>query len=221
MSEDINIKVVSREGTDAGQIALTGGIFNKQVKEGVLHEVVVWQLAKRRQGTHKCKTRSEVARSKSKPWKQKGTGRARAGSRTSPVWVGGGVSHGPSPRSYGGSVPKKVREAALKGALSDKVRQDRVRVIDGFGELSGKTAEVAGILRKLGVYQEPVLVVSAGHNEALRRASRNIPGALVLPVEGLNVYDILRSRHVLIEKESIALIEQRLKGRKVEEVQGE
>lgn len=221
MSEDINVKLVSREGAEAGQVTLNGGIFNKQVKEGVLHEVVVWQLAKRRQGTHKSKTRAEVGRSKSKPWKQKGTGRARAGSRTSPVWVGGGVCHGPSPRTYGGSVPKKVREAALKGALSDKVRQDRVRVIDGFGELSGKTGEVAKILESLGVYQQPVLVVSAGHNEALRRASRNIPGALVLPVEGLNVYDILRSRHLLIDKDSIALIEQRLQGRKVKEEQGE
>ncbi|WP_456434231.1 50S ribosomal protein L4 [Thermosulfuriphilus sp.] len=191
-----------------GQIEVSDDIFARPVKEGVIHQVVVWQLAKRRAGTACTKTRGEVSGGGRKPWRQKGTGRARHGSIRSPIWVGGGVVHGPRPRDWSFSLPKGVRRAALKMALSAKLGGDKILVIDDFGLTEIKTKKFAEILRNLGV--ENALVVTPQPDENLEKSARNLPTVKVLRIEGLNVYDIIRYDYLILHRDSIPKIEERL-----------
>jgi large subunit ribosomal protein L4 len=218
MSEKLVLKTWSEEllrtssAVRTGDVELSSGVFSQPCRESILHQVVVWQLAKSRQGTRKVKTKAEVNQSKSKPWKQKGTGRARAGSRTSPLWVGGGVSHGPTPFTYTGKVQRKVRQAALKGALTQKALHERVVLIDSFESLEGKTREVCNMLKVTGLVNQSVLIVAGENIELVRRAAKNIPKVNVLPVGGVNVYDLLRSKFLVMDKQGLKEVEQRLLG---------
>jgi len=186
-------------------------IFGVEVKKHVLWEVVKWQLACRRQGTHSTKTRGEVAYSGRKILPQKGTGNARHGDRGAPIFVGGGVAHGPKPRDYYYPLPKKVRKLALKMALSSKAQEKAISLVDQIpiGDVP-KTKKAVEFLRAQGLEGKKVLVVLPEKDEMIYKSFRNLPYAKVLPVEGLNVYDILWADHLIITRPSLEKIYERL-----------
>ncbi|NAZ23183.1 MAG: 50S ribosomal protein L4 [Thermocrinis sp.] len=186
-------------------------IFGVEVKKHVLWEVVKWQLACRRQGTHSTKTRGEVAYSGRKILPQKGTGNARHGDRGAPIFVGGGVAHGPKPRDYYYPLPKKVRKLALKMALSSKVQEKAISLVDQIpiGDVP-KTKKAVEFLRNQGLEGKKVLVILPEKDEVIYKSFRNLPYAKVLPVEGLNVYDILWADHLIITRPSLEKIYERL-----------
>ena len=186
-------------------------IFGVEVKKHVLWEVVKWQLACRRQGTHSTKTRGEVAYSGRKILPQKGTGNSRHGDRGAPIFVGGGVAHGPKPRDYYYPLPKKVRKLALKMALSSKAQEKAISLVDQIpiGDVP-KTKKAVEFLRSQGLEGKKVLVVLPEKDEVIYKSFRNLPYAKVLPVEGLNVYDILWADHLIITRPSLEKIYERL-----------
>ncbi|WP_299198104.1 50S ribosomal protein L4 [Thermocrinis sp.] len=186
-------------------------IFGVEVKKHVLWEVVKWQLACRRQGTHSTKTRGEVAYSGRKILPQKGTGNARHGDRGAPIFVGGGVAHGPKPRDYYYPLPKKVRKLALKMALSSKAQEKAISLVDQIpiGDVP-KTKKAVEFLRNQGLEGKKVLVVLPEKDEVIYKSFRNLPYAKVLPVDGLNVYDILWADHLIITRPSLEKIYERL-----------
>ncbi|QCQ21057.1 50S ribosomal protein L4 [Desulfoglaeba alkanexedens] len=198
---DMNREVV-------GQLELRDDIFGVPVKPHVLHEVVLYQLAKRRAGTAKTKGRSEVSGGGRKPWRQKGTGRARAGTIRSPLWRGGGIVHGPQPRSYEMRVPKKLRRQALKMALSQKLLDRELTVVDSLHLAEIKTKTFAEMLRRFEA--EKPLVVIDRRDEVIEKSARNIPRTKVLRSEGLNVYDLLNHHSVLLTRETVSKIEEAL-----------
>jgi len=191
-----------------GTVALDDSIFASEVKEHLFHMVVRYQLAARRQGTHATKRRAEVAGGGRKPWKQKGTGRARQGSTRAPHWRGGGVVFGPQPRSHAFKLNKKVRRAALRGALSRRLGENALVVLDGVNLPEVKTRHFAQFMKAFAFESLLVVVPSADSN--LSRAARNIPGVTVLPVAGLNVYDVLRHRNIALTAPAIESIVARL-----------
>lgn len=205
-----SVDVFNQNGEKIESIELDDSIFNAEIKEDLVQRVVVWQLAKRRSGTACTKTRGQVRGGGKKPWRQKGTGRARAGTSRSPIWTGGGTVFGPSPRSYATSLPKKVRKAALISVLSSKFQNDLVKVVDNIELSEPKTKLFAQTVKNLGIDQEKALFVTPEKNENLVRSSRNIYKVLVLPTEGLNVYDLLKFDRLVLLKSSIPMIQERL-----------
>jgi large subunit ribosomal protein L4 len=203
------IDVYDAQGQVIRQTELPEAIFGAEVKEHLLHEVVRYQLAKRRQGTAHTKNRSAVRGGGTKPWRQKGTGRARAGSRRSPLWRGGGTVFGPMPRSYAYTMPKKKRRIALCSVLSLKVREDAFRVIERFDIQQPKTREVVHMIKYFTDKRKVLLLVPDPH-EMLHLSARNIPDVKVLPVIGLNVYDLLHYTTVICAEEAIEKIIGRL-----------
>jgi large subunit ribosomal protein L4 len=191
-----------------GQLELRDDIFGVPVKPHVLHEVVVYQLAKRRAGTVMTKGRSDVRGGGKKPWRQKGTGRARAGTSRSPIWRGGGTIHGPKPRDYEMRVPKKVRRLALKMALSQKLIDSEFLVLDQFDLERIKTKEFASMLSRFELGKTLVVIPKA--DERVEKSARNIPNVKVLRSEGLNVYDLLNYHHCLMTRESVGKVEEAL-----------
>jgi large subunit ribosomal protein L4 len=206
----MNVDVFDAQGQVVRQIDLPESIFGVEIKEHLLHEMVRYQLAKRRQGTAHSKNRSAVRGGGRKPWRQKGTGRARAGSRTSPVWRGGGAVFGPMPRSYALGMPKKKRRAALCVALSLKIQEQAFRVIENFDEITQpKTRQVVSLAQRF-TEQPKVLFVTGEAHEALALSARNVPTMMALPVAGLNVYDMLHYTTVICAEEAIERIVGRL-----------
>lgn len=201
------VDVYNNNSDVIGQLELRDDIFGVSVNTHVLHEVVLYQLAKRRAGTAKTKGRSDVRGGGKKPWRQKGSGRARAGTSRSPIWRGGGTIHGPQPRSYEMRVPKKVRSLALKMALSQKVIDQEFKVLDDFKLQQIKTKEFASILDRFQARK--TLVLTAQQDELVEKSARNIPNVKVLRSEGLNVYDLLNYHTVLLTQETIGKIEER------------
>ena len=191
-----------------GQLELNESIFGVPVNPHVLHEVVLYQLAKRRAGTVMTKGRSDVSGGGKKPWRQKGSGRARAGTSRSPIWRGGGIIHGPHPRDYEMRVPKKVRRLALRMALTQKVLDGEFTVVDRFGLEAVKTKEFASLLGRLDLRK--TLVVIPRQDEVVEKSARNIPNVKVLRSEGLNVYDLLNYHNVLLTQETVGKIEEAL-----------
>jgi large subunit ribosomal protein L4 len=171
-------------------------VFGAKINDSLFHEVVRKTLASQRSGTAATKNRAEVRGGGAKPWKQKGTGRARAGSRRSPIWRGGGTMFGPMPRDYSFSIPKKVSRAALKAALSLKHKEGKLILLNDFPLEGFKTRQVVEVLKKFQV--EDALIVTDRKNPLLERSTRNIPGVQVLRCEGLNVYDILNHEHLIL-----------------------
>ncbi|UCG13042.1 MAG: 50S ribosomal protein L4 [Deltaproteobacteria bacterium] len=204
------VTVRNKDNEHVGEMELNGEVFNVPIKPHVLHEVVNMQLAKRRAGAASTKGRSEVRGGGRKPWRQKGTGRARAGTRSSPLWRGGGVTFGPKPREYGPKVSKKIRKQALKMALSSKLNDDQMVVLDSFGLSEIRTKAFVEVLQTFGI--ENVLVVIPETDNLLERSARNVPYTKVLRSEGLNVYDILRYRHLVLMKDAVSKIESALLG---------
>ena len=191
-----------------GRLELSEAIFGVAVKPHVMHEVVLYQMAKRRAGTVKTKGRSDVSGGGKKPWKQKGTGRARAGTSRSPVWRGGGTIHGPQPRDYDMRVPKKVRRLALKMALSQKIIDDEFKVLDQLQFERIKTKDFAELLSRFELRK--TLVVLPERDETVEKSARNIPDVKVLRSEGLNVYDLLNYHAVILSRDCISKIEEAL-----------
>ncbi|MDD3766802.1 MAG: 50S ribosomal protein L4 [Eubacteriales bacterium] len=189
-----------------GEIELNDNVFGAQINENALHTMVVNYLANQRQGTQSTKTRTEVSGGGRKPWRQKGTGRARQGSIRAPQWTGGGVALGPKPRSYRFSVNKKLRRVAMKSALTSKVVENNIIVVENLDMQSYKTKEFADILAKFNA--ENALVVTAEKNENVVRSSRNIPGVKSTLVTTLNVYDILKYNKFIVTKDAVAKIEE-------------
>jgi large subunit ribosomal protein L4 len=189
-----------------GQLELKDEVFAVPVNPHVLHEVVHYQLAKRRAGTAKTKGRSEVAGGGKKPWRQKGTGRARAGTSRSPIWRGGGTIHGPRPRDYTPRVPKKVRRLALKMALTQKLLDRQLTVLDELRFQQIKTKDFAALLNRFEVGK--TLVVLGREDETVEKSARNLPTVKLLRSEGLNVYDLLSHPSVLTTQETIGKIEE-------------
>jgi large subunit ribosomal protein L4 len=202
------VDVFSMNSEITGKLELSDSIFGVPVKTHVLHEVVVYQLAKRRAGTAKTKGRSEVRGGGKKPWRQKGTGRARAGTSRSPIWRGGGTIHGPQPRDYEMRVPKKVRRLALKMALSQKVLEESFKVLDLFKLDRIRTKDIVELLGRFELGK--TLVVLPGPDEMIEKSARNIPSVKVLRSEGLNVYDLLNHKSVILSRDCVSRIEEAL-----------
>lgn len=201
------VQVLNMQGTPVGELELSENVFGIQPNTHVLHSAVTGQLASLRRGTHSTLLRGEVRGGGRKPWRQKGTGRARAGSSRSPVWKGGGVTFGPKPRDYGFSLPKKVRRLALRSALSSKVQEQTLIVLDDLNFSEAKTREMVKLLAALQVNKK-ALVVTATFDETVERSTRNIAGVKVLEVEGLNVLDILRHDVLVITKAAVSKTEE-------------
>lgn len=202
------IPVYNTQGSQVGEIALNDEVFGAKVNKALLHEAVTMQLASRRLGTSAVKNRAAVRGGGKKPWRQKGTGQARHGSRRSPIWRGGGIVFGPTPRSYAYSLPKKARRQALKSALSAKVEAGELIVVEGLSVSEPKTKVMVEILNKLNA-QKP-LIVTAQADENVFKSARNIPGVAVMASEGLNVYDILAHNHLVLAKEAVGKVEEAL-----------
>ena len=198
---DINGKVV-------GEINLRDDIFGIEVNKHAIHQVIVNQLANRRQGTQSTKTKSEVRGGGRKPWRQKGTGRARHGSIRSAQWVKGGIALGPKPRSYKYAVPKTLRRLALKSALSSKVNENELLVLDSLNFDEIKTKQMANVLKNLKVNDTTAVLVLADKNRNVELSARNIPGLKTLFVNTMNVYDIIRHDKFIITKDAVAKVEE-------------
>lgn len=205
----MQVQIKNLAAEEVGTAELSDAIFGVEVRPDILHRVVLWQLAKRRAGTHKVKTRAEIHRTGAKLYKQKGTGRARHGSRRANIFRGGGVAFGPVVRDHGTDLPKKVRALGLKCALSSKAAEGKLLVLDEARLPEPKTKAFAAALEKLGLGS--ALLVTGPEVEAnLALASRNLPLVDVLPAQGINVYDILRRDVLVLTQEAIARIEERL-----------
>jgi large subunit ribosomal protein L4 len=204
------VNVINSKAQKVSQIDLVDAIFNIPVNGSILHEVVIMQLARRRSGSASVKHRSDVKGSGRKLFRQKGTGRARRGDIKSPLLRGGGSTFGPDPRSYAYKVPKKVRRMALKMALSSKLKEENLLVLDEFGLDKIKTREFVTVMNALNT--KNALIITEKKNENLELSARNVPNIKVLRVEGLNVYDILKYENVVLLESSIKSIEGRLLG---------
>ncbi|MBD5607711.1 MAG: 50S ribosomal protein L4 [Desulfovibrio sp.] len=205
------VKVYNQRKQESGEIALAPEVFEIEARPEILNFVVRSQMAARRAGTHSAKTRAQVSGGGNKPWKQKGTGRARAGSNRSPIWRGGAIIFGPQPRDYGFKVNAKIRALALRMALSSRLADDGLMVVDKIELDAPKTKLFAGVAKDLGL--KKALIVLPSPNEELARASRNIPGLKMITAEQLNVWDILKREQLILMEDSVSLIEERFKTR--------
>jgi len=209
MAESVTIPVVSQTRASVGEVSVPSAVLAGPVRSALLHEMVKSQLASRRAGTHSTKTRAFVSGGGKKPWKQKGTGRARAGSIRSPLWAGGAVIFGPQPRSYAYRMPKSARKAALRAALAARHADGKLVVVDALTLSEPKTKRMVECLGGLGI-EGSVLVVLGAANEAVMRASRNIPHVKVLLAGGFNVYDVLKHQTLVLTRDALEQLAARL-----------
>jgi large subunit ribosomal protein L4 len=201
------VKVYEFTGERAGEMEVSAEVFDTPVHMPAIHQVVVAHLANCRQGTASTKTRGDVSGGGKKPWRQKHTGRARQGSTRSPIWVHGGVAHGPHPRDYHQKVNKKVMRLALRSVLSDKVREDLMSVVKGFDLIEKpSTKAIKNLFDALGVSKTLVIYHNNGLN--VTRSVRNLPGAKCINVASINVYDILNAKNLIVTPEVVAKIEE-------------
>jgi large subunit ribosomal protein L4 len=201
-------EVFNTDNKKVGEVELNDALFGLEVKQHLLHDVVKMQLANRRAGTASTKTRSEVRGGGAKPWRQKGTGRARAGTRNSPLWRGGGTIFGPKPKDYSYKLPKKVRKLGLRMALSTRFSESNMMVLDGFDLDEIKTKKFQEVMKKLNI--DNGLIVVPERNENLEKSSRNAQGFKVISSEGLNVYDVLLHHRLVLLQSCLDQLEKRL-----------
>ncbi len=201
-----NVSVFNMEGKEVGSIELNDAVFGVEVNEHLIHMAVLQQLANKRQGTQKAKTRSEVSGGGRKPWRQKGTGHARQGSTRSPQWKGGGVVFAPAPRDYSFKLNKKEKRAALKSALTSRVNESKCIVVDDLKLDEVKTKKMVGALKALNA--DKALIVIKGENDNVVLSARNIPTVKVSYVDTINVYDILKYNTLVLSKDAVAAIEE-------------
>ncbi len=202
-----NLEVTSWDKKKVGTVEIDSAVVESPVRKDILHTVVRWQLACRRQGTHKAKTRGEVAGTSKKPYKQKGTGNARRGTQKSPLIRGGGVHFAPRPRDYSYVLPRKVKQAGLRSALSYLHAEGRFHVVDSVDAASGKTKDTVNNFKKFGASK--AVVVSADVSDTFKRSSANVKDICYYSCDGLNVYDLLKYDCVVVTKDSIPAIEKR------------
>ncbi len=201
-----NVSVYNMEGKEVGTVELNDAIFGVEINEHLVHMAVVQQLANKRQGTQKAKTRSEVSGGGRKPWRQKGTGHARQGSTRSPQWTGGGMVFAPVPRDYSFKLNKKEKRAALKSVLTDKVQKEALIVVDELKFDEIKTKNFANVMSKLKV--ESGLVVIAENDTNVVMSARNMESVDTAPVNAINVYDIAKAKTLVLTKDALAKIEE-------------
>ena len=202
----VQLDVRNLAGEVVGQLEASDFVFGIEPNVAVMHQALVRQQANARLGTHQTKTRGEVSGGGRKPWRQKGTGRARQGSIRSPQWIGGGVVFGPHPRSYEQRMPRKMRRLAIRSALSAKLRDGRLTVVQGMGEIEPKTKTMKGILAKLPEARSVLIVVPAAM-EAVERAAGNLPDVATIHAPYLNVRDVLKHERLVVTQEAIPVIE--------------
>ena len=201
-----NVTVYNMEGNEVGTMELNDAVFGVEINEHLVHLAVVRQLANNRQGTQKAKTRSEVSGGGRKPWRQKGTGHARQGSIRAPQWTGGGVVFAPVPRDYEVKMNKKERRAALKSALTSKVQDNNLVVVDSLALAEAKTKEMQKVLTNLKA--EKALIVTAGDDQNVVLSARNIADVQTATVNTINVYDVMKHSTVVVTKDAVASIEE-------------
>jgi large subunit ribosomal protein L4 len=202
------VAVYNIAGQQTGEIELNDTVFGVEVNETVVHQALVMQLASQRQGNAATKTRAMVRGGGRKPWKQKGTGRARAGTIRSPLWVGGGTVFGPHPRSYSFRMPRKVRRLAIKSALTAKLQSGELLILDSILFEQPKTKQVVELLKNFGLEERKALLITGEADEIVEKSSRNIPGVKALTANGLNVFDLLHHDKLLITRDAVARIEE-------------
>jgi large subunit ribosomal protein L4 len=202
----MQVPVYNVQGEQVNEAELRDDIFAAPVNEALMHQALVRQLANARLGTHKTKTRGEVSGGGSKPWRQKGTGRARQGSIRAPHWRGGGTVFGPQPRSYRQQMPRKMRRQALRSLLSVKAGDSQVVVLDALEMAEPKTKEIQGILQNLGIHSS-ALILLPKRDEIILRSVRNLPEVRTLVAQYLNVRDLLQYDYILMPLDSLAVIE--------------
>ena len=201
------VTLFNQGGSQVGDIELNDSVFGIEPNNHVLFEAIIMQRASLRQGNHKVKNRSEVAGGGRKPWKQKGTGRARQGSIRSPQWRGGGTVFGPTPRSYSYKLPKKVRRLAIKSALSAKALEENILVLESLSFEAPKTKEFVAVLSNLSV-DTKALIVTDGLDEKVALSARNIPGVTVVAADGLNVLDVVSHNKLILTKSAVEKVEE-------------
>jgi large subunit ribosomal protein L4 len=208
------VKVYDQDRREAGEVTLAPEVFEVEVRPEILNLVTRAQRAAARAGTHAVKTRGKVSGGGAKPWRQKGSGRARAGSNRSPIWRGGGIVFGPQPREYAFKVNAKVRALAMRMALSSRLAGEALLVVKGIDLPEAKTRHFAGIAAALGL--DKALIVIGGEREALLRSSRNLPGISLTTPERLNVYDILKHKQLVLLQDAVEPVQARFAGRQGE-----
>ena len=199
------VDVVDQSGKKVGEHELDPAVFDAQVNVPVMHQVVVAGLAAARRGTHSTKTRAEVRGGGSKPWRQKGTGRARHGSNRSPIWSGGGVAHGPKPRDHSMRVPKKMKRLALRSALTDRAREGKIRVLESLSFEAPKTADAVALLESLDVLGR-ILLVLPKPEETVERSFRNLPLVKVDYPGNISTYDVLLADWLVFTKDAVEAV---------------
>ena len=200
------VGLFNKEGNQVGDIQLNDNVFAVEVNQYAMHQVVVALLANKRQGTQSAKTRSEVRGGGIKPWRQKGTGRARQGSIRAPQWIKGGVVFAPKPRDYRMSIPKSMKVVAMKSALTSKVVDGEMIVVDNLDFEAIKTKQVVDMLKAFEA--KKTLIITAESNEVVYKSARNIEGVTVMPANNINVYDLLKFGKVIITKDAVSKIEE-------------
>jgi large subunit ribosomal protein L4 len=206
----VTLPVVSGTRASVGEVTVPASVLTGPVREPLLHEMVKSQLASRRAGTHSTKTRHFVSGGGKKPWRQKGTGRARQGSTRATQWKGGGKPFGPTPRSYDQDMPRAMRRGALRDAVTAKINDGEVSVVDALGAVDGKTKSLLARLTAFGVKPVPTLLVVSEIDEPLQRASRNVPWLTVERPGHVSVYELLRARQIVFERAGLAALEEAL-----------
>jgi large subunit ribosomal protein L4 len=201
------VEIKDKNNNTIGKMTLPDDIAGVRTDMSVVHEVAINFLANQRQGTHATKTKGFVSGGGKKPWRQKHTGRARAGSIRSPLWKGGGIVFGPQPRDYRYNLPKKVKRIALMTAFNQKLSDGEVIIIDGFSLEKPRTKELIGILKNLGLNDKSVLIIVGEKDDSVRLSARNIPGVNVVRVADLNTYEVTTHNRLLFTKEAIARLE--------------
>jgi large subunit ribosomal protein L4 len=204
-------EVKDKNNKPVGKINLSDEVFGVKAKDGVLHNAVVNFLANQRQGTHATKTKGLVSGGGKKPWKQKHTGRARSGSSRSPLWRGGGIVFGPQPRDYSYAIPKKARRLALKAALSGKLSDGEIVVVEALSLEKPQTKEMISVLKRLELDGKSTLIIVPEHDEAIVLSARNIPGVTVTRVSDLNCYDVAAHSRLLMTKQAAEMLSEAAK----------
>jgi large subunit ribosomal protein L4 len=203
---ELNLR--NSKGENVGEISLNERVFDIEINEHVVHEAVTAQLAAKRAGTAKTKNRGEVSGGGRKPWRQKGTGRARHGSIRSPIWVGGGTTFGPQPRSYEKDIPKKVKKLAVKSVLTDKVRDNDLIVIDALTFEQPKTKKMVSVLDNLDAKDQKVLIVLDDITDNVYKSASNIPGIRIVSPNQVTVYDVINSDKVIMQEDAVSQVEE-------------
>jgi len=196
------------QGNEIDKVILPESVFNSEINEPIVHKVVSAQLSAKRAGTASTKTRNEVRGGGSKPWRQKGTGRARHGTIRSPLWVGGGITFGPKPRNYQKKVNKKEKSLALKSILTDKANRDSILVFDEIDFPEIKTSQCVDFLKDIELYDKKVLIILEDENANVYYSARNIPEVNTLVIEALNAYDLLDNDYILVTEDGIRKLEE-------------